>query len=421
MNDDESLRQTSTPEAMANAVEDPLTKDVEAISNISAVESILEVVCQTTGTRFAAVARVTEARWISCAVKDEIDFGLLPGDELPIKTTFCDEIRSSGQAIIIDHADGDEAFCQHPTPKMYGFQSYISVPIVVEGGDFFGTLCALDPKPTQLSAPETVSMFELFADLIAFHLNAQKQIKVSETALFDEQQTAQLREQFFAILSHDLRNPLNAISSGSELLLKMPLSDRANTLTTLIKRSAARMTVMIENTMDFARARLGGGLSLVQRMEPNLGATLEQVIAEADAVWADRKIKHDIELKQPVFCDADRIAQMFSNLLANALTHSDDNSPVWVSAHSHEGGFELSVANQCEPIDPQVLARLFEPYERASARPGQQGLGLGLYIASQIAKAHGGTLEVTSSAVKTQFSFRMLPTSPVPEQSLRLG
>jgi GAF domain-containing protein len=138
-------------------------------------------------------------------VRDEIAFGLTPGGELQVATTICDEIRDSGQAVVIDHVTEDVNFCHHPTPKMYGFQSYISVPIFRPDGRFFGTLCAIDPRPARLNTPETVGMFRLFADLIAFHLDAQERLRLSETALLDERQTAQLREQFFAVLGHDLQ------------------------------------------------------------------------------------------------------------------------------------------------------------------------------------------------------------------------
>jgi GAF domain-containing protein len=93
------------------------------------VPTILDAVCRTTGMRFAAVARVTEDRWIACAVRDQIQFGLEPGGELKVATTICQEIRASGQAVIIDDVAEDRAFCGHPTPALYGFQSYISMPI----------------------------------------------------------------------------------------------------------------------------------------------------------------------------------------------------------------------------------------------------------------------------------------------------
>src|SRR3712207_5707863 len=131
--------------------------DVAAIARIDAVPTILEVACRATGMGFAAVARVTEDRWVACAVRDGIRFGLKPGGELELGTTICSEIRASGRPVVIDHVAEDQAFCGHPTPARYGFQSYISVPILrPRGGAFFGTLCALDPRPARLSAPETV-------------------------------------------------------------------------------------------------------------------------------------------------------------------------------------------------------------------------------------------------------------------------
>jgi signal transduction histidine kinase len=391
-------------------VKNTFVDDLDAISRIDAIPKILEVVCRTTGMGFAAVARVTEDRWIACAVRDEIAFGLKPGGELQVKTTICDEIRDSGHLVVIDHAAEDETYCYHPTPKMYGFQSYISVPINRPDGRFFGTLCAIDPKPTRLSTPETVGMFKLFAELIAFHLDAQERLKISETALMDERQTAQLREQFIAVMGHDLRNPLNAIRGGAELLVMMPLGEKATHVAALIQRSAARMAGLIDNVLDFARGRLGGGLSLTRVIEASLEPTLEQVIAEVRTAWPDSVIHTEFALSRAVACDSARIAQLFSNLLANALTHGDPAGPVRVRARSDDSGFELSVANTGEPIPPDTIERLFQPFSRASARPGQQGLGLGLYIASEIARAHEGTLEAVSSPAETCFTFRMPAT-----------
>jgi signal transduction histidine kinase len=392
-------------------VTDTFADDLNAVSRIHAVPTILEVVCRVTGMGFAAVARVTEKRWIACAVRDEIAFGLQPGSELQVDTTICDEVRDSRQPIVIGHVAEDQDFCQHPTPKMYGFQSYISVPIFRPDGRFFGTLCAIDPEPAPLNKPETVGMFKLFADLIGFHLDAQERLRLSETALLDERQTSQLREQFIGVLGHDLRNPLNAIRVGADMLQMLPPGgEQANQVVTLIQRSAARMLGLIENVMDFARGRLGGGLSLDLKEDEDLAATLEQVIAEARTAWPGRDIRSELRLERPVRCDPPRLAQLLSNLLANALTHGDPEGPVGVRACRGDEGFELSVSNLGEPIPTETMDRLFQPFSRASEGPGQQGLGLGLYIASEIARAHGGSLDVTSTPEETRFTFRIPST-----------
>ena len=156
--------------------------DVEAINHIAIVPKILEVVCRTTGMGFAAIARVTEDKWIACSVQDEIQFGLRSGSELKLETTICNEIRQSGKAVIIDHVDEDKTFAHHHTPAMYGFQSYISMPIICMDGSFFGTLCAIDPKPAKLNNPAIIGMFKLFAELIAFHLNVVAPLDEREVA-----------------------------------------------------------------------------------------------------------------------------------------------------------------------------------------------------------------------------------------------
>src|SRR4051812_24415671 len=120
----------------------PKAKDVVTIGRISAVPSILQIVSETTGLRFAAVARVTESSWTACAVLDKIDFGLRVGGGLDVSTTLCKEIRASREPIIIENAREDAVYCGHPTPKMYGFASYIAVPIIRRNGEVFGTICA---------------------------------------------------------------------------------------------------------------------------------------------------------------------------------------------------------------------------------------------------------------------------------------
>ncbi|WP_229253970.1 GAF domain-containing protein [Dyadobacter sp. NIV53] len=123
-----------------------LFADIEKIKQIPIVSNMLEVICRTTGMGFAAIARVTEERWIACSVRDEINFGLEAGGELDIKTTICNDIRNVREAVIIDHVDEDDYYHNHPTPILYGFQSYISVPIILKSGEFLVRFVLLIPN-----------------------------------------------------------------------------------------------------------------------------------------------------------------------------------------------------------------------------------------------------------------------------------
>ncbi|TCU54619.1 phospho-acceptor domain-containing protein [Novosphingobium sp. PhB57] len=381
-------------------------QDIELIEGIKSVPTILDVVCQTTGMGFCAVARVTEERWVTCSVKDDIGFGLKPGDELKIETTICHEIREHREVVVIDDVSKDPVYFNHHTPKHYGLQSYISMPIILADGTFFGTLCAISPKPATVKKPHIVSMFKLFADMIAHQIELNRTLKASASALLNEQETSALREQFIAVLGHDLRNPLAGISAGMNLLSGETLSDRGTSILGMMNHSVSRMAGLIDNVMDFARGRLGGGLTL-SRTLARLTPVLQQVIDELVSGHPDRVIEADLNLPEVVNCDPVRVGQLLSNLVGNALTHGAPDFPVRVNADVAGALVELKVSNAGEPIPEAARAKLFAPFSRGEVRPSLQGLGLGLYIASQIAKAHGGSLSVASNEVETTFSFQM--------------
>jgi signal transduction histidine kinase len=387
-------------------VEHEFQADIDAITALPAVRTILTVVCKITGMGFAAVARVTEDRWIACAVHDDIAFGLKPGGELKVDSTICHEIRESGRAVVIDHVAESAIWRDHHTPLQYGLQSYISFPIILRDGRFFGTLCAIDPKPARLDNPEIISMFEQFADLISYHLDAHERLITSQASLMDERKTAELREQFIAVLGHDLRNPLASISGGARLLMKEQPSEKAQTILKMMQASVGRMTGLIGDVLDFARGRLGGGFA-VDVAEENLQSVLAQVAGELSGEHPDREIDMEIAVSQPVHCDRARLGQLFSNLLGNALAHGARDKPIRVRASTGGSFFELSVGNAGEQILPAAIPQLFQPFVRGAVTPSQQGLGLGLYIASEIARAHGGTLVAESTPEETRFTFRM--------------
>ncbi|MBR0970632.1 GAF domain-containing sensor histidine kinase [Bradyrhizobium japonicum] len=379
--------------------------DIDAIEAIAAVPTILAVVSQVTGLGFSAIARVTGDRWICLAANDQVGLGLGAGGELKVETTICHEVHQAREAVVIDHVARDERYAKHHTPAMYGFQSYISMPIFLADGSFFGTLCALDPKPAKLKDPGITGMFRLFADLIGIHLDAARRLATAEAKLLDAKAAAELQEQFMAVLGHDLRNPLAAIAAGTRLLASTPLDERAISLVAMMATSTVRMSSLIEDVIDLARSRLGGKISLAPSMEP-LEPLLRQVVDEMRATHPQRRIEAEFAVTKPVFADRQRIARLLSNLLGNALSYSPAESLVFVRAQTY-GSFSLSVTNHGPAIPPATLGKLFVPFVRGQDTGNQQGLGLGLFIVSQIASAHGGTIDVTSTDDVTRFTFQM--------------
>jgi signal transduction histidine kinase len=377
--------------------QEAIARDIGAVSRIGAVPAILRMICDETGMGFAAVARVTDATWTACAVRDNVGFGLQPGGQLELTTTLCFESRAARAPIVIDCFSEDATYRGHHTPTIYGLESYISVPIVLPNGEYFGNLCAIDARPAKISGQRVVRMFEVFAQLIAIQLDSEKRQWATEAQLSSERETANLREQFIAVLGHDLRNPLAAVSATAEILSRKHADPDLLAMGKRLKSTVARMARLIDDVMDFARGRLGSGISVTRQPVENLALPLRAVVEELHDANPSRTLTCNLALDAPVNCDAARLQQLLSNLLGNALTHGAADQPVGVDACIDAGHLVVSVTNGGDPLDTAYLARVFEPYWRPPTSAPGGGLGLGLYICKQIVDAHGGTLEVVSS------------------------
>ena len=374
------------------------TSDIEAIRSIDAVPVILSMVKHITGMRFAAVARVTENNWVACAVDDSIDFGLKPGDELVLESTICHEIRQHQQPVIFGHASLHPIFSLHHTPRTYGLESYISIPIVKADGEFFGTLCAIDSVPAKLDEPAIAKTLTLFAQLIAMSLDTQTRLHAAKVELDTANELGRLREQFIAVLGHDLRTPLSAIRMSADLLETKVEDKRSLNFIAAIRNSSVRMGVLIENILDFARGRLGGGIPVQRKLVDDLQRTLRMTLEEVQVSHPQATFIYRLDVPTGIYCDALRISQLLSNLLGNAVTHGSISEPIVLNAWAENGEFVISLTNQGTPIAPHLIPLLFEPFSRSEAGQRCEGLGLGLYIASQIATAHNGSLSVTSDS-----------------------
>jgi signal transduction histidine kinase len=252
---------------------------------------------------------------------------------------------------------------------------------------------------------------------VFFQLYRQKQqlaeqIAERERLVGEMKETLRLNETFTAALGHDLRNPLGAIMSNAEMLIRRAPDEKTVTSARRVLSSGARMARMIEQLLDLARARLAGGIP-VTRSEVDLRVLAERVVAEHQATAPGRALAFEAVGSLRGQWDEARVAQILSNLVANALRHGRPEGRVSVRVDGRSAGEVLLAVGNDGAIAPEILPHIFDPFRSGSGtvRRGE-GLGLGLYIVDQLVKAHGGSTQVRSSEAEgTTFEVRM-PRSP---------
>jgi signal transduction histidine kinase len=288
------------------------------------------------------------------------------------------------------------------------------------GLDALPTLHALDRYKIGFDIRSVLSEYRILRQVIIEHVAVPLAERAEEAFLHDLLDKAigdgvehfaferdRAREIFVGMLGHDLRNPLGAISMASQALLQQ--SDRLDpTHRRLAKRilsSATRIERMADDLLDFTRGRIGGGVPIA--VQPaDLGEIIRDVTEEFNEAFPDRDVRAQLDGDDlQGEWDRDRLAQVVSNLIANALEHGDD--PIEATARRENGGVTIEVRNQGE-MPPDSVARVFEPFfTLAATRAGRRGLGLGLYIVREVARAHGGSVEARSEGGTTAFRVRL--------------
>ncbi|MEI9949037.1 MAG: PAS domain-containing sensor histidine kinase [Pseudomonadota bacterium] len=235
-------------------------------------------------------------------------------------------------------------------------------------------------------------------------------------ALAEKARIQEFQERFLAILGHDLRNPLASIDMGVAILREQINDPAATRVLARMASSTGRMTRMIEQILDLTRSRLAGGLELDLRVM-DVRATLVKIVDEVRTAYPARAIEF-LAPHASILGDSDRMEQVFSNLIGNAVLHGDPASPVVIRAHVDGGAVSVAIHNRGEPIPADIQPRIFDPFrrgERDSRTAKTAGLGLGLYISWEIVRGHGGSIEIESSADRGT-TFRVKVPSHQPSQ-----
>lgn len=223
----------------------------------------------------------------------------------------------------------------------------------------------------------------------------------AEAAEEEATRVGALQEQLVAVVSHDLRNPLGAIIAATDMLRKRRrnMESWEKSAVALIARSAGRMQGIIAGALDLARTRRGASIQ-VHREPVRLADVCRQAIAELEHARPGRAIQLSVERDDEGEWDPGRLAQLVSNLAANALQHSPSDATVEVRIRGSQQNLVLEVHDSGPPIPPHVLATVFEPFVKgaSSTDAPTANVGLGLYIVREIARAHQGAVDVCSRA-----------------------
>jgi signal transduction histidine kinase len=238
----------------------------------------------------------------------------------------------------------------------------------------------------------------------------------SNTNIDERRRLDDFRDMFLGILGHDLRNPLSTILiTARVLMLRANSPEEIRTLADRITRSGVRMQHMIEQLLDLTRARLTAGIAVnLSDVPADIVPLVTKIVDEVRAAHPQCAIQTHFDGHCAARIDADRLEQVISNLLTNAVTHGDKTRPIQVAAIAQSEAITLSVRNFGPAIDPAFLPLIFSPFARGEKPLGSsEGLGLGLYISERIVHAHGGTLTVQSSQqAGTQFTMLLPKQSP---------
>jgi signal transduction histidine kinase len=205
------------------------------------------------------------------------------------------------------------------------------------------------------------------------------------------------KEEFIGVLGHDLRNPLATILATGRLMTRRgELPAESEKRIRRMVASGERMQRMIEQILDMTRVRHGAGI-VVTRREQDLEPLVSRIVDETRAAHPGRRIDLRAAAGCMAFVDGDRIEQVVSNLLVNAVKHGDPDEPIAVAVVASGAVVSLSVHNRGVPIEPAFMPLLFNPFQRERPQHHSDGLGLGLYISERIVDAHGGKIEVEST------------------------
>jgi sigma-B regulation protein RsbU (phosphoserine phosphatase) len=275
-------------------------------------------------------------------------------------------------------------------------ECFLGVPLVV-GGAIRGILVVIRREPSN-GAEQDEWLLSALADQAAAAFEKTRLDEIGE-----------FREQLIGVIGHDLRTPLSTILLGTDILLHQEgLAEKETEVARRIARSAQLAIRLIEQLLDLTRSRLGGGIP-IDPARVDLHDICRLVLDETELAHPDRPLCVETTGDLIGVWDRDRLYQLLANLVGNAVQHGEPRTPIQMRVHGGDTEVLIEVTNRGEPIPPDAMPYIFDAFRKGrTALARTQGLGLGLFIAQEIARSHGGSIAVSSSEIDgTTFRVRL--------------
>lgn len=418
--------------------------DIQHIQQINIIPTVLESLSTTLGLGWTAVSRVTDNQWIACSVKDELGFGLGPGDQIPFEDTFCKSVRNSGNLVVMDDAPNDETYCEHPIPKKFGFRAYLSFPITLPDGTFFGTLCGLDPESKKMNTPSVRKMFKLYSDLIGYHVYHQRELaaqlnsgEVTVPEELPQHLAAQMNfissleknvvetvqdlvaqniliermrddlQRYTSISSHQLQEPLRKIQVISSLILDREadtLDPKSRKYFKRITKSATRMRDLIDALISYTQTAFQHGHFKSSSLEELLLKASGSLTHEIESTNATIELNGEVNLN----VNEAQFQMLLEQVIGNSIkfAHPDRDPKIIIEGRqiSHDfssesvqalnrGYCQVSITDNGQGFEPKSADEMFGLFRTIPGPGSKHGSGAGLAIAKKIVENHQGFIQ----------------------------
>lgn len=376
-----------------------IVSNIKTLNEIPALGDQLKYLGDSTQMEIICILTPHLNKWVVCMAYNTLNLNIVQGTAMEFNSS---NKELEENTILMDNMKDAKGLNISGQTNLKRIQKLISQPIHRLEGKFFGLLCALGTDSTFGNDINLKQFYNFHSRFIATSIGLVERSDEFNHHLRHEIENAEKHSTYMAVLGHDLRNPVATVRMCSDIILKAGPNSVVSKNAGIIKSSSYRMQELIDSMLDTAQSKFGDGIKIEKKVNNVLLANaLYHVVDEIMAVNY-LEIKTSLKLTAPVNCDVERIAQLVSNLLSNAVNHGDGKN-ILMDVRTIKNAFVLTVSNTGPTIPKAKLKKIFEPYYSDFTPENKGGLGLGLYISSQIAQSHGGSLKVKSNAGETKF------------------